>query len=86
MTPFRGFLIQAVMMSDGMSGVGTFINLPAVIPNTNGTVYARPGFCSPMASSATHSQPLDAVNRTDVPYVRLFWQAPPAGTGDIQFR
>lgn len=86
MTEFRGFLIQAVMMSDGTSGVGTFVGLSAVIPNTNGVVYAKNGLCTPTNSSATHVQPSLAANRVDIPYVRLYWRAPAASTGPIRFR
>ena len=85
MDEFRGFLIQGVTMADG-TPVGTFVNLPAQIGDTN--VNAHIGACPPEDSSATHMHPDDSTltNRDSFPYVELYWMSPPAKTGAIQFR
>ena len=82
---FRGFLIQAVTMADG-TGVGTFLNLPQLIKDSN--VYARIGPCAPEDSSATHMHPADVApaDRQSVAWVQLYWMSPPEGTGTILFR
>lgn len=80
----RGFLIQAV--NEGGDGVGTFTDLPALIPNTD-TVHAKIGECMPDMSSATHNHmQTNSTNREDFPYVMLNWTAPAAETGPIRFR
>ena len=82
---FRGFLIQAVTMADS-TAVGTFVNLPAQIGDSN--INAIIGPCNPMDSSATHMHPVDSTqaNRDSVSYVELYWMSPPQGTGTIRFR
>lgn len=80
----RGFLVQGMTVTDS-SAVGTFVDLPALVPGTT-NVNARVGDCLPAASSATHMQPGNRTLREDFPYVALNWTAPPSQTGDVQFR
>jgi len=81
---FRGFLIQGIMMADDTSSLGTFVNLPSMVDNTNLTVINGP--CPETNSSVTHYQPAIAADRSDVMSVQLTWQAPDSCSGPVQFR
>ncbi|XP_065907195.1 putative defense protein 1 [Dysidea avara] len=67
---FKGFMIQGRVMADD-SRTGTYF-----VPANNSYYQTQ---CD-NETAATHT------NNTEKTYVRLYWTAPPAGTGTIRFR
>jgi hypothetical protein len=68
---FRGFLLQARLLTDDTTLVGSFSN-----PSTDTQLSS----CTPPESGITHTSNSDKVSITGT------WTAPPIGTGPIRFR